>query len=46
VLLVAGCDAARLREPVDQALDPVAPAIGGAIKVGTAGLVACPGSAG
>src|SRR6476620_10608291 len=38
--LVAGCDAARLREPVDQALDPVALAIGGAIKAGIAARVA------
>src|SRR5215212_9568209 len=38
--LVASCDAARLLEPVDQALDAVALAIGGAIEAGIAALIA------
>src|SRR3954454_9930185 len=40
--LIAGCDAARLLEPADQALDAVALSIGGAIKAGLWRLTASP----
>src|SRR6185503_15295262 len=45
-LFIARCDAAELFQAVDQALDPIAKPVGGAIEMGLAALVALAGNDG